>query len=242
MSEFKIANLDGKTIDKMPSVFLAIPNGGKIATDLMLRTIKWVCENKIIVFPPQNFNPVSLARNKCVEAFLQNDYDYLFFVDDDTVPPPDALEKMLKANKPFITGVTCNLKKCQDGMLRPAPMVFEYFNKKDHTEGYIPILKPEGISEIDACGMSCALIHKSVFKDMEPPYFIERFIPTKKGELPMGEDFLFCQKLREKNIPMWCDFSVQCAHHKVVKIEYPNQVEVRPADSFTNKTVDSPEV
>jgi glycosyltransferase involved in cell wall biosynthesis len=239
MTQYKIGPTDPREIDKMPSIFIAIPNMGHIQTDLMLRTIQWIYSAKVILFPPQNFSPISVARNKCVEEFLAQDFDYLFFIDSDTVPPPDALKKMLEAAKPFVTGVTCNLKKCEDGMLRPAPMVFRYNNGTDYEDGYKPVLKREGLEEIDACGMSCALIHKSVFKDMEAPYFNERFV-AEKGEKPKGEDFLFCEKMRELNIPMWCDFSIHCAHHKTVKIEYPNQVEVNPTDSLTNETI-SPE-
>jgi hypothetical protein len=228
MAEMKLKNISAKEIDKMPSVFIAIPNMGKIQTDLMLRVIQWIFGSKSILFPPQNFSPISVARNKCVEEFLKQGYDYIFFVDSDTVPPPDALAKLLSHRKKLISGVTCNLKLCSDGILRPAPMVFKYANPKKKDEGFLPILKHDGVDEIVACGMSCCLIHKDVFKGMKDPWFEER--PYEKyGKKPLGEDFDFCEKVIKKGIKMYADFSVKCSHHKVVKIDYPNQVDVVPA-------------
>ena len=225
-NNIKLSNPSPKEMDKMPSVFLAIPNMGKIQTDLMLRVIQWVYGAKIILFPPQQISPVSAARNLCVEEFLKQGYDYLFFVDDDTVPPRDALLKMLALKKKFVTGVTCNLKECSDGMLRPAPMVFKYDNKQKKSDGYKSITKSSGIGRIDGAGLSCALIHKSVFKNMKQPYFTERFVAAK-GKKTLGEDFMFCQKLDKMKIEMWCDYSIHCSHHKQVKIDFPNQYEVK---------------
>lgn len=228
MSEIKVGQTSQKEIDKMPSIFLAIPNMGTIQTDLMLRIVQWVYGTKMILFPPQNFSPISVARNKCVEEFLKKGYDYIFFVDSDTVPPVDAITRLLSHRKKVISGVTCNLKLCNDGMLRPAPMVFKYSNPRKPEEGFSPILKASGVEEIVACGMSCCLIHKDVFKGMKDPWFEER--PYKKyGKRPLGEDFDFCEKVIKKGIKIHADFGVKCSHHKRVKIDYPNQFDVVPA-------------
>ena len=161
--EFKIGTTSGKEIDAMPSVFVAVPNMGKIQTDLVLRLISWIYGAKIIFFPPQGYSPVSVARNLCVKEFLNQDYDYLFFVDSDTVPPIDAVKKLLAAKKKIISGVTCNLKLCEDGLLRPAPMVMRYEDPKNPDDGLLPISKRSGVEEVDGFGMSCCMIHKSVF-------------------------------------------------------------------------------
>lgn len=235
--EFKIGKVNGKEIDAMPSVFVAVPNMGKIQTDLVLRIISWVYGAKIIFFPPQGYSPVSVARNKCVEEFLNQDYDYIFFVDADTVPPIDAIKRMLAAKKQIISGVTCNLKLCNDGILRPAPMVMKYVDPKKPEEGLKPILKREGVEEVDGFGMSCCLIHKSVFKNWEAPWFTEQFV-AEKGKPAMGEDLIFCKKLREKGIKLYADFSINCDHHKMTKISYPNQVEVIRHDTMGNEIRD----
>lgn len=235
--EIKIGGVSGKEIDAMPSVFIAVPNMGNIQTDLVLRIISWVYGTKAIFFPPQGYSPVSVARNLCVKEFLNQGFDYLFFVDSDTVPPPDAIKKLLAADKPIISGVTCNLKLCEDGLLRPAPMVMRYVNPEDPEEGLIPIAKREGIEEVDGFGMSCCLIHKSVFDGMEEPWFTERFV-AEKGQKAMGEDLMFCRKLKDKGIKLWADFSVNCDHHKMTKITYPNQVEVVRHDTMGNEVRD----
>lgn len=235
--EIKIGGVSGKEIDAMPSVFIAVPNMGTIQTDLVLRIIAWVYGAKCIFFPPQGYSPVSVARNLCVQEFLKQGYDYLFFVDSDTVPPPDAIKKLLAADKQIISGVTCNLKLCEDGLLRPAPMVMRYVNKHNPEDGLMPIVKEEGVEEVDGFGMSCCMIHKSVFDGMEEPYFTERFVP-EKGQKAMGEDLLFCRRLKEMGIPLYADFSVRCDHHKMTKISLPNQLEVIRHDTMGNEVRD----
>lgn len=236
--EFKIGTTSGKEIDTMPSVFVSVPNMGTVQTDLVLRLITWIYGAKIIFFPPQGYSPVSVARNLCVKEFLNQGYDYLFFVDSDTVPPPDAIKKLLASKKQIISGVTCNLKLCEDGLLRPAPMVMRYVDPKNPDEGLMPIVKPNGIEEVDGFGMSCCMIHKSVFDGWEEPWFTEKFV-AQKGEKAMGEDLLFCRELKKKGIPLYADFSINCDHHKMTKISYPNQLEVVRHDTMGNEVRDS---
>jgi len=235
--EIQIGKADGKDIDAMPSVFVAVPNMGTIQTDLVLRIISWVYGTKAIFFPPQGYSPVSVARNLCVTEFLKQGFDYLFFVDADTVPPPEAIKTLLASKKQIISGVTCNLKLCTDGLLRPAPMVMRYVNPKDPEEGLKPIAQQEGVEEVDGFGMSCCMIHKSVFDGMEEPYFTEKFV-AEPGKKAMGEDLLFCKRLKELGIPLFADFSVNCDHHKMTKITYPNQIEVVRHDTMGNEVRD----
>jgi len=235
--ETKIGGISAKAIDEMPSVFLAIPNMGTIQTELVLRTISWIYGSKVILFPPQKYSPVSLARNLCVEEFLRQDYDYLFFVDADTVPPPDAIKKLLAAKKQIISGVTCNFKLCHDGLLRPAPMVMRYADKNNLEEGMKPVVQKSGIEEVDAFGMSCCMMHKSIFDGWESPWFTEKFVP-EKGEKAVGEDILFCKNVAKRGIPLFADFSIHCAHHKMTKITFPNEMEIIREDSAGNEVRD----
>lgn len=235
--EYKIGQVSGKEIDAMPSVFIALPNMGTVQADLMLRVIAWIYGAKVILFPPQGYSPVSVARNLCVKEFLKQGYDYLFFVDADTVPPIDSIKKMLAAKKPIISGVTCNLKLCQDGLLRPAPMVMRYVDPKNPDEGLMPVLQEKGIEEVDGFGMSCCMIHKSVFDGWEEPWFTEQFV-AELGKKAIGEDLKFCRKLKEKGIPLYADFSIHCDHFKMTKISFPNQIEVMRHDTMGNEVRD----
>lgn len=237
-NEINIGQVSGKEIDAMPSVFLAIPNMGTIQTDLVLRIISWIYGAKVVFFPPQQYSPVSVARNKCVEAFIEQGYDYLLFIDADTVPPVDTIKKMLAAKKKIISGVTCNLKLCEDGLLRPAPMVMKYADPKNPEDGLMPIVKESGIEEVDGFGMSCCMIHKSVFYGWEKPWFTEQFI-AEKGKKAIGEDLLFCRELKKKGFKLYADFSIHCDHHKMTKITYPNQIDVVRHDQLGNKVTDT---
>lgn len=229
----QIKSLVSTPSDNRPSVFIAIPNMGNIQTDLMLQLITWCLKYKVLIFPPQRFYPIAKARNVCVEAFLKSDYEWLFFVDSDTVPPADALDILLKDNKQFTSGIVCNLKLCTDGVQRPVPCVFRQpQNKREFEEckdikAYYPLKKSyKGLKEIAAAGMACTLLHRSVFKNLKPPYFKERYV-GKPGEVATGEDIMFCQTMEAQGIKMWADFRVRCSHWKQVRIDAPFSFEIK---------------
>lgn len=220
-----------------PSVFIAVPNMGTIHTELMLQLVSWMVGKKVLIFPPQKFYPIAKARNVCVEAFLKSDYEWLFFVDSDTVPPADALDILLKDDKQFISGIVYTLKQCTDGISRPVPCVFRKpKNKREYkecgkTKAYYPIKKNyKGLKEIAAAGMACTLLHRSVFKNLKPPYFKERFVP-KPGQIETGEDIMFCQEMERQGVKMWADFRVRCGHWKEIRIDSPFSLEVKPHES-----------
>lgn len=224
-----------KPNDKRKSVFIAVPNMGKIQTDLMLRLIQWCFTGKNIIFPPQRISPVSKARAVCVDAFLKSGYEWLFFVDADTVPPEDAIERLTSHNKQFVSGIVSNLKATKDGILRPTPCVYRKPKtkvEKKECEGmkaYYPIVnfKDGKLVKIAAAGLACAMIHRSVFDKLKPPYFEEHY-PDPKSKIETGEDIRFSQKLEDAGIEMYADPNVVGSHWKEVKIDSPFSFEVRP--------------
>lgn len=224
-----------KSKNKARSVFIAVPNMGKIQTDLMLRLIQWCFTGKNIIFPPQRITPVSKARTICVEAFLKSGYEWLFFVDADTVPPEDAIDRLTSHHKQFVSGIVSNLKAGSDGILRPTPCVYRKprtKKEKKECEGmkaYYPVIdfKDGKLKQIAAAGLACAMIHRSVFDKIKPPYFEEHY-PDPKSKIETGEDIRFSQKLEAAGIKMYVDPKVMGAHWKEVKIDQPYSFEVHP--------------
>ena len=47
---------------------------------------------------------IDTARNTAAQMALSRECDYLMFIDDDVMIPPDTLEKLLKADKDVIAG------------------------------------------------------------------------------------------------------------------------------------------
>lgn len=89
--------------------------------------------------------PIPDGHNKLAELALKDGCDYLWFVEEDTVPLAGSLERMLQANGDIV---------CTD---------YGVF-------GWGCVTKNEQ-GEILWCGLGCTLINRRVFELLEPPYF-----------------------------------------------------------------------
>lgn len=136
---------------------------------------------------------VAKARNKCVEAFLEDkSYTHLMWIDADMVWSPDAVLTLLSHNAPAVSALVT--KKA------PAFAVTLFQIMQDETEnpntyevpfGSYPLDKPFTL-ENSGIGTAFMLLKREVIEKMEPPWFAG--FTSKKGQLK-GTDFLFCIKV-----------------------------------------------
>lgn len=143
----------------------------------------------------------AVSRNKLASAARG---EYIFFVDDDVLPPPNAIVKLYEHKKDFITGLYFARQ-------RPHYPQIHTLTKDDERRCDSVIDYPKDkLIEVDACAAGCMLIKRKVFEKLKQPYF--HYIPATETEPKMGEDFFFCKKLREAGIKIYCDTSVICRH------------------------------
>jgi len=156
------------------------------------------------------FSPVAYARNHCAEAFLKSEFDYLFFVDSDTVPPVETLDRLLQPRVKAIIGVTRTMKTDETtGVMSPVPMVMKRIKEGlTHYQG-------KGVEQVDSGGLSCTLLHRDVFTNMNLPYFDHG---VWDGDDLIGEDFRFFAEMTAHGVPLFANFDVVCKHWKSVPI------------------------
>ncbi len=169
---------------------------------------------------------IDQARNTAAEMALQSDCDYLMFIDDDVLVPPETLDILLKADKDIIAGLV---------IIRGFPfnnMAFKFREEEGEQHNLdfyneLPLKEPceaghevykidcefciktnklQELIKVDAVGFSCCLIKCDVLQALEPPYFV-----TARNHT---EDIYFCLKIRTLDpIPeIWLHSGVRCGH------------------------------
>lgn len=144
---------------------------------------------------------IDRMRNMAAEVCLDQELDYLLFIDDDVLLPIDGLAKLLALDADIAAG---------DVLIRGYPfdhMLFKYIGK-DNTK-LLPMSKVPhklGPIKVDAVGFSFTLIKVSLLKKVFKPFFITG--PTNT------EDIYFCLKAK-KLVPsctIMADTSIRCGH------------------------------
>ena len=144
---------------------------------------------------------VHYARERVAEMILEAEFDYVWWLDDDMVFPPDTLTRLLKHQKQVV---------CALAYQRAEPYntcVFEW-KEETHLPGryeYLNGIEFGGLRKVDGCGSACVLTETSVFKKLlkKRPWF-----DNKK----FGEDLHFCKLCNEASIPIYCDTDLVIGH------------------------------
>lgn len=163
------------------------------------------------------------SRNLLRKKALEEKYDYFFSLEQDIVPPPDVIERLLSHGKKIISGVYYKPFKITDLDGTPGNP-FSLFNNqgKPASEMNLPLIwkktvfkdkieyadssfveKPRLI-EIGAAGVGCLLIHKSVLEKIK-----FRFDPKQKA----FDDMMFAEDVANNGFRMFADTSIKCMHY-----------------------------
>ena len=73
------------------------------------------------------------SRNILRQKVLDGGYDYFFSLEQDVVPPPDVLERMIKHDKKIVSGVYFANNRLSDGSTSLIPLVYKLTDKKTLT-------------------------------------------------------------------------------------------------------------
>jgi hypothetical protein len=144
---------------------------------------------------------IDRCRNMAAKVALECEADYLLFLDDDVlVPPNNALKLLLECEADVAAGKVC---------IRGYPFQYMCFvGRPEDPRGLYPLeeMPTKGIEDVGAVGFSCCLIKTSVFKTMPPPYFVTGVNNT--------EDIYFCVKAKMANpdLTIRVNCELECSH------------------------------
>lgn len=146
-----------------------------------------------------------IARERIAELAVEDGFDYLFFIDDDMIAPPDLFERLYKHQKDIVGALAFT----RYGPHKPVIYVLE--------EGYDPVAKKDyytskaylnypkdTLVECDAVGFGAVLINCNVFKKLARPWFTPA---TGKGE-----DIQFCFDAKKAGFKVFMDTATKLGH------------------------------
>lgn len=192
-------------ISDKPQLLIGIPHKDYVTTDWALN-FRNLQVNVPSMFTCSRGAPIDMSRNEIVRSALENDVEYVFFLDSDVVCPPDTIIRLMAHNLPIVTGVYYT---------RAPPIEPAVWSEITPSGKQAIAFNPgSGLIEADFIGMGCCLIHKSVFKNIEPPYFkwTLTFENVNNPGIGRSEDFEFCRKARERGYKIYADTSLICRH------------------------------
>lgn len=153
--------------------------------------------------------PIAEARNEIVEFALMQNANYIYWLDDDVIAPPDAFLRLYKQQKDIINGVYW--AKCNP----PMPLLF-----REHLHGPYWNWHVGDLIEIDAAGNGLTLVKTDVYREITkrvggPWYSTEygSFKGVKETPYNNTEDLYFYWKAKKAGFQVWADTSVQAMHY-----------------------------
>ena len=163
-------------------------------------------DNMMALYEPTRF--ASHGRNNVIHKVLKHlpGVTHVFFVDNDVLPPVDAIERLLAHDKDVVVGATPIYKA------KPVWSVMEYDPDEtiDNVFNAIPYTElPKKLFRAHHFGGTTVLIKRHVLEEMQYPWYQDVFAP---GALLLGQDLYFTAKAKRMGFELWCDPSVQCEH------------------------------
>ena len=140
--------------------------------------------------------------------------DYILWLDADQEYPyntPEILMNHIDGGKLVVGGLT-PLKKKHEGGLDGKPSIWDLDIDAvlvRHREVYLH----QGLVKVDAMGLGGIMMHPSVFKTMEYPWF--RRIWNQDVKKLFGADYSFYANCKEAGIDVYCDTDLIFGHVQV---------------------------
>lgn len=190
------------------NVVIGIPSFGMVSTWFMtsLRGQQFPLVSSAIDKIVLN-KPIAEARNEIVQFALDQGANYIYWLDDDVIAPPNAFLNLYRHHKDIINGVYWSKSN------PPMPLLF-----RGHLDGPYWDWHVGDLIEIDAAGSGLTVVKTDVYRNIEPPWYSTEYVsfpgvPGTVGSPPNNtEDLYFYWKAKKAGYQVWADTSVQALH------------------------------
>lgn len=153
-------------------------------------------------------------RNNLAQAAVNESADWTFWLDTDMRFEKDALDRLLKHDKPIV-GTNYVTREVPP---HPTARVFKDRDTDTIAEYVRTTEKSTGLEQVDYIGFGCVLVKTEVFRTLEQPWFHIGFSTVNNRYI--GEDVYFCMKAAAKNYPVLIDHDLSKKTHHIGNFEY----------------------
>jgi len=151
--------------------------------------------------------------NEACKMMLEKGMEWLWLIGDDHVFAPNIVEELMKHDVDVI------VPHCLKRVPSFEPVIYAESDEDDIHTPYLdipatrmPRLPESGLTPVHAAGTAGMLIRRRVLEQMEQPYF------RTYGH--QNEDLMFCKRIREMGIQIYCDPEIKLGHIGLVAV-YP---------------------
>lgn len=188
----------------MKKIMVAVPTREYIDVDSekcirKLERDSWLNKDIQVDVELQPSTVIHDARFALAELAIKGKYDYILWIDSDMTFNSFVLYDLLEADKDIVSAV-CFMRRapyepCIYSKLRMGATLEE-----DQIEKYFDY--PEGVFEVEACGMAMCLMKVVVLEDIITKVG-QPFFPVKSDHRTLGEDLSFCFNARRAGHKIW---------------------------------------
>lgn len=142
--------------------------------------------------------------NKACQDALEHKCSHLFIVEDDSWFEKDTVTKLLKHDKPVVTGL------CRSRQWPFRPYIYSGIAEDQSLglEWYDLTPADKGLIKCGATGMGGILVNLDVLKKLKYPYFETYY----HNDVEWGQDIVFGKKLIEAGVDVYCDLDTIIWH------------------------------
>ena len=196
-----------------PKIAIGIPSVG-MTDAAFLAMYPWILQEAFAKFGFNQILPIvsprnltHLGRNEIVKRAIQYGVEYLWFLDDDMIVHPDTLWRLYSHQKDYVSALAFTRL--------PPYKPCSYKGKDIFGDWSVDMSLRKGLVEVDATGLSCALIKVSAIKKLiGGRKNIARI--KKRGGLfhftKFGEDMNFTNELKKSGTKIWMDTDLIIKH------------------------------
>ena len=203
----------------MAKIFVAIPVHRNIEHRTyqdFLETVRG-SEHKIAHFLRFGDGLISRVRNEIGQMFLEKDYDYLMFIDDDITwrAEEKPIDRLVSRGQDIVAGIY----PVRDSTLRPAIRTVRQQWVLENEGTFEKAVWPEGsVFRTKYVSTGFMLISRKCFEAVSKahpfPFAPMPGITAKGKDKPeyLSEDWAFCQRASDMGYTIWADSSFTLGH------------------------------